>query len=341
MTDTVLLTGITGFLGGHIALELLNRGYSVRGSLRNPGPDGARVKALGETLQKAGADVSRLETVTLDLMSDAGWDEAARGARFMIHSASPFVTTMPKDPDQLVRPAVEGTERAMRAAGKAGIERVVLTSSTAAIVYGRGPGRPDHLGSDDWPDPAEGRLAAYALSKNLAERRAWELAEDPSRLAVINPGFIVGPLLDADPGTSGAIFQRLLRGEFPMMPRLAVDIVDVRDAATLHVNALTDAEAAGKRHLSAFAGLWMKDLAAIAARAAPAYAKKISTRQAPDWLVRLLALFDGDIRANVNELGYHPALDSERAKRLLGRTPYTAEDSVSDMVKSIVARGLV
>ena len=342
MNDIVLLTGITGFLGGHIAVELLNAGYSVRGSLRNPGENGERAEATRKALEEAGADTARLEFVTLDLTKDEGWFDAARGARFVIHSASPFVTTMPKDPDELVGPAVTGTERALGAARRAGVERAVLTSSSVAIVNGRSPaGRKNALGPDDWPDPDEGRLNAYQLSKVLAERKAWEIAEhDGLPLAVINPGFILGPLLDDDPGTSGALFVRLMKGEVPMLPRLHLHMVDVRDLARIHVAALTAPDALGKRNPAAFFEMEIAALAATLAREVPERAGRIPKRKAPDFLVRLLALFDGDIRANINELGYAPALDSSRGAALLGRPPRSAETMIGDMGRSLVARGL-
>lgn len=343
MSDTVLLTGITGFLGGHVALALLKAGYTVRGSLRNPGPNGERAEALRATLAEAGADLSRLSLVPLDLTRDEGWAEAAAGARFVMHTASPFVTTMPKDPQALIAPAVQGTERAFAAAQAAGAERVVLTSSTVAITAGRGPGRPDRLGAADWSRPEDGRLNAYGASKVLAERRAWELAEAPGApaLAVVNPGFISGPLLDADPGTSGAVLARLLRGELPMVPRLILHTVDVRDLARIHVAALTDPEAAGHRHPAAFSHHSLSEIGAILRRALPDRARRIPVREAPDWLIRLVARVDGDVRANLNELGYGPDLDASAGLRLLGRAPIPAERSLADMARSLIARGVV
>lgn len=338
MPDTVLLTGITGFLGGHVAKAVLDRGYHLRGSLRNP----ARADATAKALEAMGADVSRLDFVELDLTADAGWDKAAEGARFVLHTASPFVTTMPKDPEELTRPAVEGTERAMMAAHRAGVERVVLTSSTVTIVNGRGPGRPDHLGPDDWTDPAEGRLTAYGLSKVLAERRAWQLAAQTGMaLTTIQPGFICGPLPDNDPGTSGAVIIRILRGDVPMVPNLIFHIVDVRDLAEIHAAALTSVEMSGKRVPAAFHTVPMPEMTRGLADDLPALARKIPRRRAPDWLVRLLARFDGDIRANINELGYGPHLDASRGRALLGHPPHPARDTLADMARDIAARGLV
>ncbi|AJY44811.1 NAD-dependent epimerase/dehydratase family protein [Martelella endophytica] len=341
MRDTVLLTGITGFLGGHVALELLNAGYKVRGSLRNPGVDRARAESTRVALAAAGADTTGLDFVTLDLTHDDGWAEAAEGARFVLHTASPFVTAMPKDPDELIRPAVDGTERALMAAKRAGVERVVLTSSSVAIVSGRGRKGPSHLGPDDWADPDSGKLNAYQLSKVLAERRAWQIAAAESLpLAVINPGFIVGPLLDDDPGTSGAILARLLKGGVPMLPELFMHTVDVRDLARIHVAALTDPAAVSRRHPAVFSSLSLLDYAALLAKAVPERAGAIPRRRAPDFIVRLMALFDSDMKTIVSELGYDPEIDSSRAAGLLGRPPTAIETTVGDMGRSLVARGL-
>ena len=337
---TVLLTGITGFLGGHVALELLRSGYHVRGSLRNA----ARIDETRATLARHGADLTRLDLVPLDLTRDDGWAEAARGAEYLMHTASPFVTTMPKDPATLIGPAVAGTERAIGAALAAGCRRIVLTSSTAAIVYGRGPGGPARLGPDDWADPDGGRLNAYAQSKVRAERRAWALMEAAGRrddLTVINPGMILGPLLDADPGTSGAIVLRLMRGELPAAPRLYQHLVDVRDLARIHVAALTAPATFGQRVPAAFATVSIKAMSEILGRALPAYAGRMPRFTLPDWVARLYGRIDGDLRANLVELGYEPELDAARARALLGRPPVSPEATIAATGQSLIEQRLL
>ena len=211
MPDRVLLTGVSGFLGGHVAKALLAAGYQVRGSVRNL----AKADKVRETLAKAGADVSRLEFVALDLLKDDGWDAAAEGCRFVAHTASPFVLQMPTDKMELIRPAIEGTERALNAGLKAGVERIVITSSMAAIAYGHDKNRTAPFTAADWTDLEGHGVSAYVESKTRAERRAWEIMKAAGReadLAVINPSGIFGPLLDEDPGTSAQIVIRFLEG---------------------------------------------------------------------------------------------------------------------------------
>src|SRR5690606_34394165 len=213
--DRVLVTGISGFLGSHVALTLLRQGYAVRGSLR----DMAGAGRVRRALTGAGADVSALDFCRLDLLDDRGWAEAVAGCRCLQHVASPFVLTMPEDQNVLIRPAVEGARRAVQAGIEAGLERIVMTSSVAAIDGGH-RSYDCLLNVETWTDIDGPFVNAYAKSKTLAEREAWAIAKacgEPGRLAVINPGTMLGPLLDDDPGTSATIIQQLLQGKMPMI----------------------------------------------------------------------------------------------------------------------------
>ncbi|MFQ1702371.1 NAD-dependent epimerase/dehydratase family protein [Loktanella agnita] len=337
--NTVLLTGVTGFLGGHIAVALLRDGYKVRGSLRTP----SRSSKTKEAIKAAGVDVGHLEFVELDLTKDAGWTEACKGVDFVIHAASPFVTSMPKDKAELITPAVGGTQRALSAARDAGVARVVLTSSIAAIVPGRGKSGPTHLDASDWANP-DGDVNAYVESKIRAEQKAWEILKpstSKTELAVINPAFIVGPLLDSDPGTSGALFQRFFRGKAPVAPHLYLHSVDVRDLADMHVAALTDPAAAGARTIASFESYSIMQMATCLKKAFPAYSKKMPKFQAPDWFIRLVALFDADMRGSLKELGYNPTLDEAPGRALLGRTPIPLSDSCVATAQSLIEWDLV
>lgn len=337
MSDRVLLTGISGFLGGHVALALLKAGYTVRGSVRKL-DKAAKVRA---TLEKAGADVSRLEFVALDLLSDTGWDEAMAGVRYLQHTASPFVLETPKDPQELIGPAVEGTRRALEAALRAGVEQIVLTSSIAAIQYGHA--RYDRLLTEaDWSDPNAPTTSAYAASKTLAERKAWEIMERAGKrqaLSVINPAGIFGPLLDEDPGTSSLLVRRLLDGRLPAAPRLYMACVDVRDVAALHVAAMTDPAFFGQRCIAAEGVYAMPAMGAMLKPAFPD--RRVPTATIPDWVVRIVGLFDRDIRDNMHEIGTEKRLDTSRAPRLLGRKLIDTPQAVIATGKSLVEHGLV
>jgi len=315
MSDRVLLTGISGFLGGHVALQLLNAGYTVRGSVRNLNK-AEKVKA---TLSKAGADISRLEFVALDLLRDDGWNAAMQDVRYLQHTASPFLLETPKDPADFIRPAVEGTRRAIQAALAAGVERIVLTSSIAAIQYGHD----DYsrtLTEADWTDVDSHTTGAYPKSKTLAEREAWALMDAAGRhddLAVINPAGIFGPLLDEDPGTSSLLVKRLLDGKLPAVPKLAMSIVDVRDVAALHVDAMTNPSAGGQRCVASEGTYWMADIGRMLRPAFPD--RRVPTGELPTWLVRLVSLFDRDIRDNMHEMGTMKRIDGGRGLLRLGR----------------------
>lgn len=338
MTDTVLLTGVSGFLGGHVAKALLDAGFAVRGSVR----DLKKADAVRTTLAKAKCDVSRLSFVCLDLTKDEGWDAAMDGVRYIQHTASPFVLNMPKDKSELVGPAVAGTERAITAALKAGVERIVLTSSMAAMAYGHDKSRTLPFGPQDWTNLDGRPQNAYIESKTRAERRAWELmtaAGQMERLAVINPSVILGPLLDDDVGTSGLLIKRLMDGSVPAAPRIPITCIDARDVAEAHVKAMTTPSAGGQRFPMGDGTLLFLDTAKILKAAYPSY--RIPRFEIPDWLVRFYARFDQQVRDNVGELGYPKPLDSKAAVALLGHDFIPAKQAVLATAKSLVERKLV
>lgn len=339
MTDTVLLTGISGFLGSHVALQLLEAGYKVRGSLRSLN----RSDEVRDTLSKHGANTDNLEFVTLDLLSDKGWDEAMEGARYLQHTASPFVTEMPTDKMELITPAVDGTTRAINAALGAKIERIVLTSSMAAIMYGHDRARTKPFSEADWTDANSSHANAYVQSKTLAEQQAWALMEATSRrdnLTTINPSFILGPILNEDPGTSGKIIARLLGGSIPAAPRLSFPCVDVRDVAALHVLAMTSQSAAGKRFATSANPLSMMQMARELKTQLPSHAGKLPKFEVPDWAVRVFAIFDADARDNLSELGQVRQVDASNARALLGRDFITAEVAIAELGQSLVDHNL-
>jgi nucleoside-diphosphate-sugar epimerase len=336
-SDRVLLTGISGFLGGHVALALLKAGYSVRGSVRNLG----KAEAVRDTLRRAGADVAQLDFVELDLLSDAGWGAAMDGIRYLQHTASPFVIDLPEDKMDLIRPAVEGTERALNAALRAGVERIVLTSSMAAIAYGHDKARTAPFTEKDWTDLNGRGVNAYIESKTLAEKRAWEIMRAAGReadLATINPSAILGPLLDSDPGTSALMVKRLLDGSVPALPRIPFVIVDVRDIAEAHVKAMTDPSAGGRRFPMGERSMLMGEVAEVVRNSASG--RRVPSLPMPDWAVRLYGLFDRDVRGIINELGVLKRLDSSAAIALLGRPLLTADRAIADTTRTLIEKGI-
>jgi dihydroflavonol-4-reductase len=334
MTDTVLVTGGTGFLGGWCVATLLEHGYDVRTTVR----DLAREPAVRGAVVTAGVDPGeRLTVVAANLTSDEGWSQAVDGCRYVLHVASPFPPVQPKDPDELIVPARDGALRVLRAALEAGVERVAMTSSIAAVRSARPSSESDPYTEADWTDGNDSARTPYVRSKTLAEQAAWEhvrAAGAEDRLATINPGAIIGPALNDDHSYSLQSVQRLLRG-MPALPRLGFTFVDVRDVADLHVLALTDPAAGGERLIATDRFLWLSDVAAaLRERLGPA-AKKVPTRVAPDLLIRAMGLVDGSVRSIIGDLGKRSWFSSEKARTMLGWTTRPVEESIADTGRSL------
>jgi len=319
MTQTVLLTGISGFIAKHVAVKLLNAGFAVRGSLRTM----SRADEVRAAIAPH-ADVANLSFVALDLNSDDHWVEAMEGVSALIHTASPFPIEQPKNADDLIRPAVDGTLRAMASARAAGVMRVVLTSSTVALTD---PLHRGMMNETTWCDPEAADTSAYAKSKTLAETAAWQFAtEQGMQLTTINPGFVMGPPLDANFGSSISVIARLLRGKDPMLPNIGFAVVDVRDVAEAHLRALQNPSSAGKRFPCVAGMMTMPEMGKVLKRAYPN--RRIATRVAPTVLLRLLAMFDPQIRAILPDLGQYHAVSNNRARTDLGMRFISSEGAL-------------
>ena len=337
--STTLITGISGFIARHCALELLRAGYPVRGTVRFM----AKAESVRASLARH-TDVSALEFAEADLTSDAGWQAAMKGCDNVLHLASPFPAGQPKDEQVLIRPAVEGTLRVLQAASAAGVSRFVQTSSMVAVMYGHPPGRIDPFDETDWTDVDAAGVTPYAKSKTLAERAARDFIKgDQSgmRFASVNPGFVLGPALDEDIGTSAEVIQMFLRGKYPGAPRIAMPIVDVRDIAKMHRLALeVDAPGAG-RYLGVSEVLWMLEVAqAIRADLGP-QARKVPSRQLPDWLLRIVGIFDPMARQVVPELGREIKVDNSATRKALGIDFIPAGAAAAAMARSLIELELV
>ena len=332
---TVLVTGGSGFIGSHALLQLLAAGHDVRATLRHLQREAG--------LRANGADDARLRICAADLTQHAGWTDAVAGCDFVLHIASPFPAGIPKHEDELIVPARDGALRVLRAARDAGARRVVLTSSFAAIGYGH-PQQQAAFDETTWTH-LDGSIAAYTRSKTLAERAAWDfLAREGGglELAVVNPVGVFGPVLGADYATSIELVQRLLTGSMPGCPRLRFGVVDVRDVVDLHLRAMTHPAAKGERFL-AVAGDFMRvqEMAlALKSRLGTA-ARKVPTRELPDWLVKLVAMFDPTVRQIVPDLGKYKNATAAKAQRVLGWSPRSNQDALVATAESLLRLGLL
>jgi nucleoside-diphosphate-sugar epimerase len=337
----VLITGGSGFIGSHCILKALAAGHAVHTTVRDLKRE-AEVRAM---LKQGGAEPGdKLRFFAADLESDAGWREAAEGCDFVLHVASPLPLKPPEDENDVVRPAREGTLRVLRASRDAGVKRVVMTSSYAAIGYGHAP-RKAPVDETQWTNLDGSDVSPYVKSKTLAERAAWEFIDREGKgleLVAINPVVVAGPALAADYSASIFLVRRLMDGRIPALPRLYFGIVDVRDVADLHLIAMTHPAAAGQRFL-AVAGdfISMRDMGLMLRRRMGAAASKVPTRQMPDWLVRLAAKFNPTARAALPELGKYKTATNEKARRVLGWSPRSAEDALVASAESLVQLGLL
>ncbi len=339
--DMVLVTGGSGFIGTHCILQLLEKGYRVRTTIRNIN----RADEVLSNLREAGATrANELSFVVADLLSDENWKEAVSGCDFVLHVASPFPSKLPKKENELIVPAVEGTLRVLRFARAASVKRVVVTSSFAAIGYGQDPSDKP-LSETNWTDPGKNHITAYVKSKTLAEKAAWDfMAKDGGsmELSVVNPVGVLGPVIGKDISTSIQIVKYLIDGAIPGCPNLSFGFVDVRDVADLHIRAMTSANAKGERFL-AVAGecLTMQEVAIILKKHLGEAGKRIPTNTLPNWIVRLVALADPSIAQIVPELGQVKVLTNEKARNVLGWIPRSNEEAIISTAESLIRLGLV
>jgi nucleoside-diphosphate-sugar epimerase len=338
--STVLVTGGSGFIGCHCILQLLATRYEVRTTVRNL----SRETEVRVMLQVGGAQPGdRLSFIAADLEKDDGWSEAVAGCEYVLHVASPLPAGVPKHEDELIVPAREGALRVLRAARDAGVKRVVLTSSFAAIGYGHELQKTP-FNETNWTN-LDSDVIAYVKSKTLAERAAWDfIAKEGGKLelSVINPVGVFGPVLGPDYSTSILLVQRLMDAAIPGCPRLCFGLVDVRDVADVHLRAMTNPAANGERFL-ALAGdfMWMADIAKVLKNRLGQPAQRVPTGELPNWLVRIAAFRDPTIRLILPELGKFKNATNEKAKRVLGWAPRSNEEAVIATAESLMRLGLL
>ncbi|MFM6940747.1 MAG: SDR family oxidoreductase [Candidatus Planktophila sp.] len=334
----VLITGASGYIGKHIALQLLNDGFEVRASVRNLSKASEVRNAVLPLLQSEDKLDSRLTFVELDLEKDSGWREALVGVDALLHTASPFPIASPKNEDELIIPAVQGTLRALKAAHDAGVNRVVLTSSIAAIYGSDLPAGKSAFDESIYSDVTHpvGRQA-YTKSKTLAEAAAWEYVETTApeiQLTTINPVLVLGAPLDKNFGSSVSIIERILKGSDPMLPDLSFSIVHVKDVAKMHILALKNDAAIGQRIIASASAMSFVDIAKLLK--VTFSMRKIKTLQAPNFIIRVLSFFDTDIKAVLPLLGDRTPVDSSKAKSLLGINFISAEETVIETAEFLI-----
>ena len=337
----VLVTGASGFVAMHCIVQLLQQGYQVRGTVRN-------AKRAGRVLDvlKKQADVGRLTFVEADLGADAGWQEAVAGCSYVLHVASPVPRKPVKHADELIGPARDGVLRVLRAARDAGVKRVVMTSSTAAVLYGRPRDGSKIYDEKDWTDLSKD-VGPYEQSKTLAERAAWEFMEGlPAaqrfELVTLQPGLVLGPAIGNEEfSVSGEVIRKLLAAELPGCPDLGWAPVDVRDVASAHITAMTHPEAAGQRFILALEHTPWAEIANILARQYNPRGFKVPTRRLPSWVLKTIAIFDKTAGLAVPELGKRQDVSCARAKSVLGWQPRSVETMVLDMAESMIRLGIV
>jgi dihydroflavonol-4-reductase len=338
MTDEqVLVTGGTGFLGTHVIAQLLGSGYRVRTTVRDLG----RETELRHALSRAGvANQDALRLVVADLSDDAAWGDAVAGARYVLHVASPFPPAMPESDDDVIRPAREGTLRVLRASRDAGVDRVVMTSSFAAVGYGHEP-RDEEFDEHTWTN-VDAPLSAYIRSKALAERAAWDFIESEGgdlELAVVNPVGIFGPPLTSDLSASIGLAHQMMT-TMSAAPRLATTVVDVRDAADLHLRAMTDPAAAGERFLASTGEpLPFQEVARILRAAVGHDTPHVPLL--PDEVVREAAKTDPGMAGMVGELGKVRRVSNEKARTVLGWTPRSNAEALEATARALRDLGLL
>ncbi|MEI7774670.1 MAG: aldehyde reductase [Verrucomicrobiota bacterium] len=324
--EKVLVTGITGYIGQHCAAELLLQGYEVVGTIRSRSKADATRSAIASV-----APVENLSFSEADLLSDKGWAEALKGCAYVLHVASPFLLEEPKDENEMIAPAVQGTKRVIAAAQIAGVKRLVLTSSTFAIIAGKPTG---HYGPSDWSD-TNANIGAYAKSKTLAERAAWEAAKGRNmELTVINPGAVFGPSLGAKiDGQSVTMMTKMINGKVPMIPDMAMGMVDVRDVAKLHVTAMTERGAEGKRFIACTAE--PVEMATLAKVLRDAGYKKAPSMKAPTFLLKVISLVDREARGMMPFIGKKATLDNSSTLKVLNWKPTPMATSFKEMAAAI------
>ena len=334
--EKVLVTGGSGFIALHCVQQLLDKGYEVKSTVRSE----SKKQEILDSMSKNSSNSNNLEIVMADLLKDEGWDEAVEGCDYVLHVASPFILEIPSDENVLIKPAVEGTLRVLKACKTNKVRKVVLTSSVAAVAYGHKEQKV--FNENDWSNTGPG-ITPYAKSKTLAEKAAWDYVntlsdDDKFDFTVINPVAVTGPMLTSDIGTSNDLLVKLAGGSIPACPRTHMGFVDVRDVAKAHIFSMKSAATNNERIIVSDKEMFFVEMSRVLNTAG---FKKAPTREMPNLLVRIMSLFIKELGGVVNSLGKEVNTDKSKAKALFDWEYISAEDSAIEATEQLVSMGLV
>ena len=340
----VLVTGASGFIGTHIIQQLLRAGYAVRGTVRSL-QDEQKIDAIWDVCPDA-ESCNRMLLVQADLHDEHCWDAAAEGCTYAFHLAHPTPLEMERasNEDEILKPAVEGTLSVLKACAKSTtIKRVVMTSSVAAISGAFCGG--DYT-EDDWADVSKDSVGIYAKSKVLAEKAAWDFVkrqggENAFEFVVLHPGLVIGPALCGTSPWSLGVGKAMLTRTIPLIPKISLPMVDVRDVASAHLRAMTSSVAPGKRMIISAGNLRYLEMSHICEDEFGPHGYIVMTCEAPNCLVRFYGWFLPHSEFFTPGLGKITRYENRRMRRLLGINPIDIRNSVIDMCYSLIERGFV
>ena len=334
--DKVFVSGGSGYIALHCIAKLIKKGYVVTTSIRSID----RKQEIIDSISKIVDCKQKLEFCQLDLLKDDGWDDALKDCKYVLHTASPVSLLLSNNPDDLIKPAVNGLERCLNSAVKNNVKRFVMTSSFSAIGAGS---KEKEIDDTNWTDLNNPHISPYDISKTMAEKFLWEYASklDKSKnieVCSINPVIVVGPSLSEDVGVSNTVVKKLLDGTSPMVPRFGLHLVDVKDVADMHLEAMINPKAAGKRFLLCSESLWFKEVSNILRSNNFNKAPKFT---APNLLVKMLAMFDKELKIVLFYLGFKNKLNSNNAKKILKWKPKKVNQAIIDTAKQFYELGIL
>ncbi|MBK1896197.1 SDR family oxidoreductase [Chryseobacterium paridis] len=337
--ETVLVTGGSGFIASYCILTLLKNGYKVKASLRSL----KKSELVKQMLKEAGFySFQDLSFVEADLQNESSWEKAAEGCQYVIHVASPTPHTDAKTEDDFVIPAKNGVLFVLRAAKKAGVKRVVLTSAFGAVGFGTVKTTP--YTEEDWTI-LDDTVFPYQKSKTISEKAAWDFIQNEGNgmeLSVVNPTGVLGPVLADDFSHSIQNMKQMLNGDMKACPKIISGYVDVRDVADLHFKAMTMPQANGERFIAvAGEGFSLIDIANVLRKNLGKKAEKVPTKELPNWFIKLLALFNPKLKSVAPYLGMIKRASSEKAIKMLGWTPRSTEEAILATANSLIKLDIV